>query len=139
MISDVLNMISDLIPRVEYDIRCVEYDIRCVEYDIRCDTKGITGHEAVTGDTTRARRLGIYTDRDHYSQKVRDAPKKKNGNFGNFSQRGGGGLRNSQNYFIFTVSFFVCRNMEVLGGSRIPKSKNREFFGGSPIPKTFEK
>ena len=56
-------MISDLIPRVEYDIRCVEYDIRC-------DTKGITGHEAVTGDTGRARRWGIYTDRDHYSQKV---------------------------------------------------------------------
>ena len=26
--------------------------------------------------------------------------------------------------------------MEVLGGSRIPKSKNREFFGGSPIPKS---
>ena len=26
--------------------------------------------------------------------------------------------------------------MVVLGGSIIPKSKNREFFGGSPIPKS---
>ena len=67
-------------------------------------------------------------------------PKKKTGFFWEFFPKGGGGgLCNSQNYFIFTVSFFVCRNIEVLGGSRIPKSKNMDFFGGSPIPKTFEK
>ena len=41
-----------------------------VEYDIRCDTQRITGHDAVTGDTRRARRSGIYTYRDHYSQMV---------------------------------------------------------------------
>ena len=71
---------------------------------------------------------------------LRDAPKKKQRDFlGIFPKGGRGGLRNSQNYFIFTVSFFVCRKFEVLGGSRIPKSKNRDFFGGSPIPKTFEK
>ena len=70
---------------------------------------------------------------------LRDAPQKNKRDFLGIFPKGGGGLRNSQNYFIFTVSFFVCRNMEVLGGSRIPKSKNREFFGGSPIPKTFEK
>ena len=43
-------------------------------------------------------------------------PKKINVIFWEFFPKGGGGLRNSQNYFIFTVSFFVCQNMEVLGG-----------------------
>ena len=41
-----------------------------VEYDIRCETQRITGHDAVTGDTGRAQRSGIYTDEHHYSQMI---------------------------------------------------------------------
>ena len=40
-----------------------------------------------------------------------------------------GGLRNSQNYFAFTVSFFVCQNMEVLGGPLFRKVKTVSFVG----------
>jgi len=70
MISDVLNMISDVLNMISDVLNMISDVIPGVEYDIRCDTKVITGHEAVTGDTGRARRLGIYTDGDHYSQKV---------------------------------------------------------------------
>ena len=45
---------------------------------------------------------------------IRDAPQKNKRDFLGIFPKGGGGLRNSQNYFIFTVSFFVCQNMEVL-------------------------
>ena len=41
-----------------------------VEYDIRCEAQRITGHEAVTGDTGRAQRSRIYTDKHHYSQMI---------------------------------------------------------------------
>ena len=36
--------------------------------------------------------------------------KKITGLFGNFSQHGGGGLLNSQNFCKFTKSFLVCQN-----------------------------
>ena len=37
-------------------------------------------------------------------------PKKNTGFFGNFSQRGGGGLLNSQNFCKLTKVFLVCQN-----------------------------
>ena len=37
-------------------------------------------------------------------------PPQKTGFFGNFSQRGGGGLFKSQNFCKFTKCFFVCQN-----------------------------
>ena len=45
-----------------------------------------------------------------WASAVRDAAQKKTGFFGNFSQRGGGGLLKSQNFCKFTKCFFVCQN-----------------------------
>ena len=61
--------------------------------------------------------------------------KTKNGIFWEFFPKGGGSLFKSQNFSKFTKCFFVCQNMEVFGGSLIPKSKNREFWGGPLFPK----